>query len=233
MHIPSVKFLILILTKFIAKTLHILSIQLKNLGGQDVQTGIVWILQLSQFKRLERPFCKGDSFCIFFQNNGVEFINIARILHGPDIVKSLPSSPVKFPIPVVTYRMIPLRSTKLFSFNKIVINLDLDLFLSNPDSLQCKCNNSAIADRYHKHTVTGDLRIIRNNVLRKLFSKGPKYKKVRPIHLERVKGCILEGLDNCILSWCYENSFDKSFFSELTKIVKIKFDERMSHLANK
>ena len=81
--------------------------------------------------------------------------------------------------------------------------------------------------------MTGDLRIIRNNVLRKLFSKGPKYKKVRPTHLERVKGCILEGLDNCILSWCYENSFDKSFFSEWAKIVKIKFDERMSHLANK
>ena len=35
---------------------------------------------------------------IFFENKSVEFINIARILRDPDIVKSLPSSSVKFPI---------------------------------------------------------------------------------------------------------------------------------------
>ena len=35
-------------------TLHILSILLKNLSRQDVQTGVLWILQLNQFKRLER-----------------------------------------------------------------------------------------------------------------------------------------------------------------------------------
>ena len=33
---------------------------------------------------------------IFFENKGVEFINMARILRDPDIVKSLPSSSVKF-----------------------------------------------------------------------------------------------------------------------------------------
>ena len=43
------------------------------------------------------------SMCsIFFENKGVEFINIARILRDPDIVKSLPSSSVKFPMPMVT-----------------------------------------------------------------------------------------------------------------------------------
>ena len=35
---------------------------------------------------------------IYFENKGVELINIARILRDPDIVKSLPSSSVKFPI---------------------------------------------------------------------------------------------------------------------------------------
>ena len=41
---------------------------------------------------------------IFFENKGVEFKNIARILREPNIVKSLPSSSVKFPIPMVTYK---------------------------------------------------------------------------------------------------------------------------------
>ena len=102
---------------------------------------------------------------IFLENKDVEFINIACILHDPDI-KSLPSSSVKFPITMVTYKLTPPTSTKFFNFNKFVNNLDLDLFLTNPDSLPCKCNNSPFVDRYHKYIVTGDLRIIKNKALR-------------------------------------------------------------------
>ena len=65
-------------------------------------------------------------------------MNIARILHEPDKVKSLPSSSVKFPIPMVTYKLTPPISTKFFNFNNFVNNIDLDLFLANPDSLPCK-----------------------------------------------------------------------------------------------
>ena len=135
---------------------------------------------------------------IFFENKGVEFINIARILRDPDIVKSLPSSSVKFPIPMVTYKLTPPISTKFFNFNKFVNNLDLDLFLTNPDSLPCKCNNSPFVDKYDKDIVTGDLRIVKNNALRKLFIKGTKYREVKPINQEKAKRCILEGLHNCI-----------------------------------
>ena len=170
---------------------------------------------------------------IFFENKGVEFINIGHILRDPDIVKSLPSSSVKFPIPMVTYKLTPPISTKFFNFNKFVNNLDLDLFLTNPDSLPFKCTNSPFADRNHKHIVTGDLRIIRNNVLRKLFIKGSKYRKVKLINLEKAERCILEGLNNCISSWCYKNGVDKSVFLEWTNNVKVKIDEIMSHLTNK
>ena len=165
-----------------------------------------------------------------FENKGVEFINIARILRDPDIVKSLPSSSVKFPIPMVTYKLTPPISTKFFNVNKCVNNLDLDLFLTNPDSLPCKCNKSPFVDRYHKHIVTGDLRIIKNNALRKLFVKGPKYREVRPINLEKAKRCILEGLHNCISSWCYKNGVDKSFFLEWTNNVKVTIDDYLKNL---
>ena len=136
-------------------------------------------------------------------------------------------------MPMVTYKLTPPISTKFFNFNKFVNNLDLDLFLTNPDSLPCKCNNSPFVDRYHKHIVTGDLRIIKNNAFRKLFIKGPNYREVRPINLEKSKRCILEGLHNCISSWCYKNGVDKSFVLEWTNNVKVKIDERTSHLTNK
>ena len=115
---------------------------------------------LSQKKKPPQNACS-----TFFENKGVEFINIAHILRDLDIVKSLPSSYGKLPMPMVTYELTPPISTKFFNFNKFVNNLDVDLILTNPDSLPCKCNNSPFTDRHHKHIVTADLRIIRKNAL--------------------------------------------------------------------
>ena len=170
---------------------------------------------------------------IFFEKKGVEFINIARILPDPDIVKSLPSSFVKFPIPMVTYKLTLPISTKFFNFNKFANYLDLDLFLTNQDSLSCNGNKSPFVDRYHKHIVTGDLRIIKNKALRKIFIKGLKNRETRPINLEKAKRCFLEGLHNCISSWCYKNGVDKSFFLEWANNVQVKIDKITSHLTNK
>ena len=64
--------------------------------------------------KLERKLNK-NVCSIFFKNKSVEFINIACILQDPEIAKSLPTSTVKFPLPMVVY-------------------------LTNPDSLQCKFN---------------------------------------------------------------------------------------------
>ena len=54
---------------------------------------------------------------------------------------------------MVTYKLTPPISTKLFKFNKFVSSLDLDLFLTNPDSLPCKCDNSPFADRHRKQVI--------------------------------------------------------------------------------
>ena len=80
--------------------------------------------------------------------------------------------------------------------------------------------------------MTGDLQIIKNNALRKLLHKGPKYRKVRPINLEKATRYILESLHNFISSWCYKNRVDKSFCLEWTNNVKVEIDDRMSHFTN-
>ena len=75
------------------------------------------------------------------------------------------------------YKSLRPKSFKFFNFDKFANDLDLG-FLANSDSLPLTCSNYSFTDRYHKHIVTGDLRIFKNNVMRKLFIKGPKYKKV-------------------------------------------------------
>ena len=121
-----------------------------------------------------------ENICnIFFDNQEVELVNIARILRDPEISSALPTS-IEFPIPTMTYKLgLPL-STKMFNFNNFVNTLDLDEFLLNPDILPCKCINSPFANKYHKHIVRGDLRIIDNYHLRKLFTEVPKFRETKP-----------------------------------------------------
>ena len=172
-------------------------------------------------KLKKKPPEKSDS--IFFQKIGVEFMKIARILGDPGIVKSFPTSSVKFPMPTVTYTLTIAISAKFFNFNQFVSNLDF--FLANPNSPPCKCNKSSFDNRHHKYIVIGDLQIIENNVLRKHFIEAPKYRGVSPIHLESAMCYILEVRDNYILSWCSKNGVDKSCHvcKRLDKKAKVNF----------
>ena len=95
-----------------------------------------------------------------------------------------------------------------------------------------ECINSPFADKYHKHVVTGDLRIIDNYHLRKLFAKGPKFRETKTITLEKAKSCILTSLNDCINDWCNEKGISKSFFSEWTNNIKNKINNRIEVLNN-
>ena len=50
----------------------------------------------------------------------------------------------------------------------------------------CKCAGSGFIDKDHRHIVTGDLQIVGNNKLRKVFTKGPKHKKPTIFHQEKL-----------------------------------------------
>ena len=125
---------------------------------------------------------------------------------------------------MVTYKLTQPIFTKFLNFNKFVKNLDLCLFLTNKNRLPCKCNNCHFADRHKKDIVKSDRRIIRDNALKKLFIKGPKYREGRHMNLEKAKSYTL-GLHNCFLSWCDKNGLDKSFFLEWIDNVNPKTAE--------
>ena len=93
---------------------------------------------------------------IFFKKDSIRFkktwkdmpvreklhIFIVGTLRDPEIVRSFPTSSVKFPVLLlVTCKLTTPISTKFFNFNKFVDDLDLDLFLKQPSKLPSKCNN--------------------------------------------------------------------------------------------
>ena len=82
------------------------------------------------------------------------------------MIKSLCTSSLKFPVPMMTYKLIPPLPTKLFNFDKFLSNLQLQIFLPNSESLLCKYNNSPFAYRHHEHIVIRDLQIMKNKFFR-------------------------------------------------------------------
>ena len=92
-------------------------------------------------------------FCTLFNIKCVEFVNIARILRDQNIA-SLPTVSVKFPIPMVTYKLGLTLSSKILDFNQFVNTLDLCFFIKS------NCNGSCYVDKHQEHIVTNDLLII-------------------------------------------------------------------------
>ena len=139
---------------------------------------------------------------VFFHNKAVELINLSRIFHEPDVLKSHPSIADKFPIPSVIYSLTPPIAGKIFNFNKFVAELDIEAFRDNMDIVPCSCQDSSYKHKDLGHILTGDLSIVENNSLRKILSKGPKYREPKPLNFGKAREHIVTGLDNCISKWC-------------------------------
>ena len=78
------------------------------------------------------------------------------------------------------------------------------------------CEGSDFMDKYHKHKVTGDLRIMKNN---KLGSYSPKVLENNNILWKGANVRIMEGINDCIET-CNRHDTDKYMLKEWK--VKIK-----------
>ena len=96
-------------------------------------------------------------------------------------------------------------------------------------SLPCDCMNSPYADSHHKHIITGNLNIVENSKLRKLFTKGPKFREPKFLDLVKAKEYIVDGLTECVHDWCESNALDQGtmtpFLSKAEELVDKKVEK--------
>lgn len=149
-----------------------------------------------------------------------EFVNLARILHGPYIMSSLPIIPKTFSLPMVTNKLVLPISTKIFNFNKFVNSLHQDALLPNPDILPCQHPNSTFVFKYHNYIITGDLPTINNSSLRNNFCKDQNSVRKQSVDLNRATSYILSGLEDCANNTCSKHDIHKSMFPEWANKVK-------------
>ena len=96
-------------------------------------------------------------------------------------VKACLPADIKLEDSTVVYSLTNSIRSKIFNFNKSVSNLDVRGFLQGNTILPCNCSGSRFIDKDHLNIVTGDLRIVGNNKLSTLFTKGPKYRETNHI----------------------------------------------------
>lgn len=175
-----------------------------------------------------------ENICsIFFDNKSVEMINLGKILSDVSLKEHLGPLVKNFPRPMVTYSLHQPIASKIFNFKKFVSEFNVADFLNNPECVPCHCEGSEFVDDHHKHIVTGDLRLVRNNKLRELLVKGPKFRDKRPLDLAKAKSCILTGLKNCVQKWCNDNGVAVEAMYEWFSAVTERIDSRISNLKDR
>ena len=122
-----------------------------------------------------------------FDSKALELIRLPRILNLLEVVFQLPDKLKNNDNnPTVTYQLSKTIRNKILNYKEAVNSIygDKDVsFCLNTE--QCDCADCSFCDPHHKYIITGDLRIIKNNKLRKLLTKGPNYREPRTTNFSK------------------------------------------------
>ena len=160
-------------------------------------------------------------------------INLSRILNLPSVVDSIPSIAKHFETPTVLFSLNDPISSKIFNFNKFVSSLNLSEFIKNNSIIPCHCKDSPYQDKHHKHIISGDLRIVTDSKLRKLFSKGPKFREPQDIDWVKARESINSGITDCVNNWCTKHKVNKKVLLAWGKEVMSNVDKKIECLKHR
>ena len=186
-----------------------------------------------------------ENVCIIrFINKGMEEIKISEIIRRADTIKALPDKLQDGEtIPKVVMKLdCPIRN-KIMNYEQTVKSIqhmtegEISVTLNSESNslFPCTCSESIFSDPHHGHIVTGDLRIIENSKLRKLFSKGPNYRENKTVNYNKCLKEITTALDTCVSSMAGKYQLEVKVFDNwkalvlgrvVDKIRKLKISRR-------
>ena len=172
-----------------------------------------------------------ENICkVYFHNKAIELINLPYILHDSEIETVVKSFNHDFVTPTVVYDLTNRIRSNIFNFKSFVSSINVEELISNPELLPCHCSNSPYVDKDHGHILTGNLQLVKCNKLRKILTKGPKYREPKPVNFEKAKEHIMKGIDSCISSWCNKTGANPDMLVEWkTKVIAL-IDKRIQTL---
>ena len=190
---------------------------------RDISKPIYYILKDIANHRLFKPVTTHENktkpvfIKIFYRDRGIDLINLPNILHNKKVQSLIPPY-FDATMPTVSYKYTKTISSSIFNHIKTVSEFELDKFTAK--EYMCDCQNSPFISNDHGHVITGNLEIISNVALRKLISKGPKFREQNKIAWGKDKKIILDAIENHAKSWAKKENSDISVLDEWTEEIR-------------
>lgn len=165
---------------------------------------------------------------ILFHNKGMELINLPNILHNKTVSEKIPDYFVNKDAPSLCYKYTKTIASKVFNHKQVCKEFDNS---KGTATYPCECNlNSRFIHPQLGHVVTGDLSLVKNNQLRDIMKKGPKFREQNHINWKTNRKIILEAINSFILKWAKQESVDVSCLHEYRDKILHLVDSRISRL---
>ena len=128
--------------------------------------------------------------------------------------------------PVISYKYTDNISMKVFNYNQTLSDVNLSKYGNWNQS--CAYKSSTFCYEPNGHNITGDLRIVKNRKLRRLLSKGPKYREENTIDWDLHKNILITAVDDYAKNWSKREGVPVSVLNEwsltLKSIISNKFN---------
>ena len=200
---------------------------------QRVQDMILLISEQRLFKPVQIPNHKGKEFLhMKFRDKGLDFINLSSILRKKEVISKIPVYFTEKDPPIIGYKFNNSIAGKLFNYKETLNDIGVQNFLNG--RLQCECETSPYKSDVHNHIITGDLTIIKDNELRNLIKKGPKYRLPQKIDWVKDRKEIEDLIDKYAEKWinkekkgAFNTSISRGSLSSWKKSVMDQVDQKI------
>ena len=135
---------------------------------------------------------------IHFHNKGIDKVHLHNMLHNKLVNSKVPIYFKEKEPPVISCRYTDNISRKVFNYNQ---TSDVNLSKYGNWNQSCDCKSSTFCYEPHGHIITGDLRIVKNRKLRRLLSKGPKYREENTIDRDLNRTILITAVDDYAKNW--------------------------------
>ena len=171
----------------------------------------------------------GKSFLkIRFANKGIDAVNISNILHHKKVMSKIPPYFEQQSAPLISYTYTRPIATKIFNHKRVLKNLILEDIKSKPPS--CSCSSSPFMYSPVGHVVTGDLTIIKNEQLRGLLSKGPKYREPKSFNWNFNFKLLMDSVEDYARRWAKREKVEADTLSDWIRAIRDLIKSRIKHL---
>ncbi|KAK3086825.1 hypothetical protein FSP39_024074 [Pinctada imbricata] len=118
--------------------------------------------------------------------------------------------------PCVSYT--PTVASKIYNYKRFLQCIDL----SNPSlhPLPCECSSSDFNYSPYGHVITGDLSIVKNDKLRELLKKGPKYRESMSFTWNQNVKIIMDSCEEYARRWAKKEDVQLDTLSEWIKSIR-------------